>query len=117
MTEVLHLKLEHSEAVQAKRDILTTEANLLRISKIIKQYSRLRTNELIKKRKIYQKSVELKNNFKKLQATLPKIKVHPLLRDETPERKVQILKMAETPEEKSIEAELKSIQEKLKGLQ
>ena len=50
---LINVKLEYGEALQSKKDILTSEMNLLRIAKALKNYHILRTKELKSKSKLH----------------------------------------------------------------
>jgi hypothetical protein len=119
--EIVHVRLESEEARILKRDILSTEANLLEISKIVRNFKKLRLEELNTKLKILKKLVLLKQNLTKLHNTLPKLKVTSPEKEEKiekpkkkEEKRVSISK--EEKYENEIEEELKKIQEKLRSL-
>ncbi|GAI84149.1 unnamed protein product, partial [marine sediment metagenome] len=50
---LIHVKLEYDEALQSKKDILSSEISLLRIAKAIKKHRLLRSDELKTKAKLY----------------------------------------------------------------
>jgi len=120
---LIHIKLEHSEAVQSKRDILSSEANLLRMLRIIKRYHAFRALELDMKIRLHQRLHDLKKNFTKMETTLPELKIPKILQVED----VSIEHEEKDPTEKhkihkkthdvSIETELQGIREKLMALQ
>ena len=49
---VIHIKFEYLEAIEAKKDILQTEISLLKIAKKINAYQELRKQELKTKIKL-----------------------------------------------------------------
>ena len=121
--ELVHIKLEHEESVNVKRDILNAEADLLRVIRSIRKYKKLRLDELNLRLKFYIKLKLLKKEASRLQYVLPKIKIPDILKREKieePEAPKKIIDKKEIPrkgrEEFTLEEELRSIQEKLKVL-
>ena len=57
---LIHIKLEFSEAVESKKDMLYSQQALLKLAQIIKQYRTLRTEELKLKLKIHKKKRHIK---------------------------------------------------------
>jgi len=118
---LIHVKFEHEEARQAKRDVLSLEMNLLQNLRAIKKYAPLRLEELNTKLKIQKKLRRIILNIKKLQTTLPKLKIpeilkDPIIEDKTPNKP----KMQEPKKEKysdNLESQLKEIQDRLNQLQ
>jgi hypothetical protein len=116
---VIHVKLDNTEAVMAKRDILISQMNLLRIAKIIKGYSFYRIKELELKIRLYKKMKELKTNITKLQKILPTLRIPEILKKEKPEEKKEKYKKEKTQKtyDRSIEEQLQEIQRRLSNLQ
>jgi len=115
---IIHVKIEHSEAINSKRDFLTTQASILKIAKATNKYKLLRIEELKLKEKLHRKMSEVKTDLTKLSATLPKVKVPEIIR--TPEPKTQIEKRIKTVHAKhdtELESQLSEIQEQLRKLQ
>jgi len=116
---LIHVRLEYEEAVESKKNVLSSEMNLIRIMRIIKEYHSLRLNELKLKSSLYRKLKEIKKDIKSLQLILPKLELPQILKKEQPEIKEPEKEII--PKEKkydtSLESELKEIQEKLKALQ
>ena len=118
---LIHVKLEHGEAIQSKKDILSSEMNLLRILQIIKKYHWLRSEELQLKLKLNKKAKGLVVNIKKLQKILPELQLPNILQKEHNEIKTENIKMnipetEENPYDKNLELQLFEIQEKLKSI-
>jgi len=120
---LIHVKLEYDEALQAKRDILLSEINLLRITSIIKKYHLLRSEELKTKLKIYRRIKEVNANIKKLQMTLPELKIPKILKNEyeQDEREIEEVERKEeqkkeSPYDENLEIQLQQIKEKLKAI-
>ncbi len=116
---VIHIKFDNTEAVAAKRDILTSQMNLLKVAKTIEGYGFYRIKELELKLTLSKKMKELKTSMKKLQKILPKLKVPEILRKgETrePEEEHEE-KRAKKSRDKSLEGQLQEIQRRLERLQ
>jgi len=116
---VIHIKFDNAEAVTAKRDILTSQINLLRIAKIIKGYGFYRLKELELKIMLLRKMKELKTNITKLQKVLPALKVPEILKKEKTEEKEDEYKTAKRKKiyDRSLEDQLQEIQRRLNNLQ
>lgn len=116
----IHIRLENNEAIQGKRDLLSSEINLLKLFQSIEHFKRLRAEELKKKRLILKKSGEIKKNLKKLTIILPNLKIPKILKAEVNsiKRKEKNLDLNyKIPRTKSkIEEELTEIQERLNRL-
>lgn len=115
---LIHIRLKHEEALQSKKDLLTSEMDLLKITKRIKQYRTLRTEELQTKLKLHRKIGEMLTSMKKLQKILPLIKIPKLLKngEEFTEHEEIKAKIKQKHEYDDIEIQLQEIQGKLKGL-
>jgi len=117
---LIHVKLEYEEALQSKKDILSSEINLIKIMKIIRSYHFLRLKELKIRSKLHRQIKEVITNIKKVQTTLPKLKIPEILQKgkliET-EPTTQKKTIKEPYYDKDLEYQLKDIQEKLKELQ
>ena len=116
---IIHIKLEYQEALEAKKDILFSEMNLLKIAKKIQKYKELRKEELDLKLNILKKIKETKTEIRKLQRTLPKLEIPEILKksQENFETKEIGEKVREKQDEDNLEYELKEIQNKLASLQ
>jgi hypothetical protein len=118
---LIHVKLEHKEALQSKKDILSSEMNLLRILQIIKKYHWLRSEELQLKLKFNKKIKEMVANIKKLQKILPELQIPSILKKEyngikTEKVEMEIEETGDSPYDKNLEQQLLEIQEKLKSI-
>jgi len=116
---VIHIKFDNAEAVTAKRDILTSQMNLLKVAKTIEGYSFYRIKELELKLTLSKKMKELKTNMTKLQKILPKLKVPEILRKgETREPEEEHKEKREGKSyDRSLEDQLQEIQRRLEKLQ
>ena len=113
---LIHVKLEYGEALESKRDVLSSEMNLLRIAKTIKNYRILRTEELKTKSKLSRKLKEIITNIKKIQTTLPKLKIPEILNKDREIEEPDKSKIKERQFDDSLESQLQEIQEKLKSI-
>jgi len=109
----IYIKLEYNEALQSKKDILSSEIDLLDIIKIIKKYHLFKSQELKIKLNLYKKLKEFRINLGKIQQTLPKIK-----NLETDDQKEEIAAGIEHKiYDPSLESQLQEIQNKLRDLE
>jgi len=126
---LIHVRLSYDEALEGKRDTLSTELDLIRIAQAIKKYKELRLKELNLKIELNEKINNFKNNLKKLRLILPKMDLPPIVKKfeekklteekkgleqqktdtKKKERKIQVQL---TPKE-DLEIQLQDIQEKL----
>lgn len=89
---IVHIKVDYDEALQSKRDILSSERDFLRIIKRIKRYKLLRGEELNNRIKIQNKLKELNSNITKLNQTLPKVKLPNILKKKEEAKKRRLKK-------------------------
>jgi hypothetical protein len=113
---LIHIKLGYGEALQTKRDILSSQITLLRIAKAIREYGIYRSGELELKLVLYKKIKELKMNLGKLQKTLPKLEIPNIIKKEGQEKTEPKSKKIKSPE-RNIEEQLQEIQKRLNELQ
>lgn len=110
---LIHIMLNRDELISSKKEILSTEANLIRILQIIKKYSILRTNELKLKAKFLKKLKETKVEIKKLEEILPKPEIPKILKGiENEKEKFNI-----SSKKDNLEIQLEEIQKKLRELE
>ncbi len=122
---LIHIKLEYEEALQSKRDLLSTEVNLLRIAKVIRNYRLVRTKEMELKLALVRKIHSLKAEITKMQQVLPKIKIPAILQEQLGIEEPGNFSDVEEPFSKlksfnssnDLESQLREIQEKLRELQ
>lgn len=119
---LIHIRLTHGEAVNSKRDILSTQMNLIKMLKVMRDFHKLRSEEFRTKAQIHKKLKELDLSVHKLELLLPKIKIPKILQQGTEEVKEEVKeksvkKKEKDPHEKDLEKQLLEIQEKLKKLE
>ncbi len=113
---LIHVKLEYGEALQSKKDILLSEMNLLKITRIIKEYRLLRLEELKIKLKLYREIKETLTNIRKMQTALPKLEIPEILKKDKEIEEPDKLPIREKVYDEGIESQLQEIQEKLKSI-
>ncbi len=112
MKALPYVQLSYEEAISGKRELLSSQANILKILKIIQNYKLLRKKELTKKDKL---RLEIANLKKKIKSTLIEL---PEIEQESQEISSTIpITIKEEAKTKSIDAELQEIQEKLAKLE
>lgn len=115
---LIHIKLEQGEAMQRKKEVLSSEIELLKTISSMKRYQLLRSQELALKISLYKKIKIVLANIRKLEKTLPKMKIPAILKHHE-EKQAPTIK---TPRKErkiysnDIEAQLKEIQDRLKEL-
>jgi len=105
--ETLHVRFDFDEAVNSKKELLSSEIDLLNILKKIKDYKDLRKKELIKKSLLRTKLRQLAKEIVKFRNSLPKTKEIELEKKQA--RKISL----EKGKKGRIESELKEIKERL----
>jgi hypothetical protein len=114
-TNPIHVKLDYQEALQSKKELLSSEINFLKIASSIKRYSILRMEELKIKNKLHGKIRELKIISIKLNESFPKIKIsREEKKEEAEEKEFEIDKKYFKSD---LEFELEEIQRKLMELE
>lgn len=118
---LIHIKLEYEEALNSKKDILSSEVELLRIASEIKGYRHYRLKELELKIILLKKIKELKANINSLHKTLPTLKLPDLLKKDEEiytgqHHSISKMHPKET-KDLGIESQLREIERKLDELQ
>lgn len=115
---IFHVKLTPNEAVRSRKDVLSTQMDLLKIVMIIKGYHALRMEELDRKKELVNKLKGLNAHFRKLEQTLPKIKIPKiLLKEERYHEVKETVKEIKAPKySEDLETQIQDIQNKLKAM-
>jgi len=118
---LIHVKLEYFEAIQAKRAILTSEKDLLKIIQTIKRYQYFRLEEIKLKLKLKKILKDINSNINKLKIILPRIKIPEILKKEKEEKSIgeiekKIKEKTKEQHDPNLELELQEIQDKLSAL-
>jgi len=113
---LIHIKFDYNETVEAKKDLLQTEIHFLRLAQKVKLYQILRKKELSAKIKLKGILRGAKTNLSDLQSILPKIQTTNI---KTSILNPDLIKKSkeENNYDKSLENELREIQNKLNALQ
>ena len=104
---LIHVKVNYDDAVDSKKDVLSSEMNLLMIIKSLKRYQSLRNEELRLKAKFYRKIKEIIATINLLESSMPKISIQ-----EKPKKIIE----KKTTKGKGVEDELQEISRKLKAI-
>jgi len=116
---LIHVKLETEEAIEDKRNLLMSKADIIELVHAIKRYHKLRNQELKLKIKIYNKIKIIKNDLKRLQTNLPKIKLNQIPHHHIQEKPNSSEIRNQIKSQKTnnvIDRELEEIQRKLREL-
>ena len=113
----VYVKLEYEEALQAKRDILNTQVNLLKIMQMTRRYRFLRLEELKMKEKLYKKLKELIASIRRIKTDLPKMQIPQIEKvDGQKEIKKKVKGAEDETYDDSLEIQLREIQKKLENI-
>ena len=107
--ETRHIRFDYVQGLNGKKQVLSSEMNLIYMSKILLRYKRLRKKEFTLKNKLKKSITSLKTKLNTLSSTLPVPEKLPIMHKAT--------KREKTKQEKNLSEELKDIQAKLEKLQ
>ncbi len=110
----VYVKMEYSESIESKKNILSTEVSLLNLIKYLKAYHSVKLEELKIKAGIYKAIKELNLTMRKTKSTFPFLKI-----PEKNKKENLTLREVRAPKEKvdnNLESELQEIQERLRNL-
>lgn len=118
---LIHVRLECGESIESKRNLISLEADILKIARAMKKYRNLRIEELREKSRLSQKVKDLKANINNIQKNIPKIKIPNFLQKIGEEREIEKIKTKFSRErvlgyDKDLEVQLQEIQEKLRAI-
>lgn len=108
--ETRHVKLNYEEALSAKKQLLSSELNLLHIMKILTNYKLLRKRELQIKNKLKNTSSSLKIKLNSIESSFPTEEEKPT------KRKMSRISKIEKEKKGSIQKEVQEIKKKLEKL-
>ena len=109
--ESKYIKLEYEESLDTKKNLLSSQLNLLRTSKNLRNYKILRTKEIALKNKLNIALKALKAKISLIQSTFPEKQKG---KSNIPEKKERIV---ELNKQQNIQRQLEDIQGKLARLQ
>lgn len=107
--ETRYVKFDYQEALEAKKQLLSSELNLLQTAKRVQNYKVLRKKELRTKTKLKTALRNLQAKIKALQSSLPE--------QETQEPQKKPIKKIKDQQEQNIQEQLQEIQDKLEKMQ
>jgi len=110
MVKNIHVRLEYEEAVGGRKELLSSQMNVLQLMQKIKNYKIFRKRELILKGKLKKQFSELKHHLTEIHHFFPEDKTEQ-------ESEIRIKnKNIDEKHNKDIEYELQEIKEKLERL-
>ncbi len=109
----IHVRLEYEEVIKSKRDILSSELDIINIIKSMNKYVALRNAEFDLKAQFYREIKKIAMEIKMLEAALPHIKVPKIL---GPSEEKPAERMIVSKDETGLEEQLREIQRRLKAL-
>jgi hypothetical protein len=112
---LIHIKIDYEDAIQSKKNLLSSERDLIRVLKIMKKYSLLRKEEFNTRLRMQNKIKELKTSLGRLNDVSPKIKIPSILR-KNEIQKEKPLKQKKENKNEDLEIQLREIQERLRKL-
>ena len=117
----LHVRMDYKEALESKKDILLSKANLVRISNVMKNYHKLRTMELKKKVSLHLLVRHLSTTIIQMEKVFPEVKIPRFMKAEHPHQDSESVFHFERHgmNEKStndLDSQLREIQERLNSL-
>ncbi|HTZ42056.1 MAG TPA: hypothetical protein VMC07_02510 [Candidatus Omnitrophota bacterium] len=110
----IHVKLEHEEVLNSKRDILASEMDILNIMKSMNRYVSLRERELDLKSQFYKEIKKIIINLKLLETSFPPVRIPKVL--ELPVSKQSVQKKILPKTDEGLEEQLRDIQRRLKSI-
>ena len=113
--ESKHIKLNYSEAIFAKKELLHSEIDILNVLKRLKNYKVLRKKENTTRNKLKSELTSLRAKTILIESSFPKEEAEKAKRARPRERKIGIEKEKEIPH--GIHEELADIREKLARLE
>jgi|SRR3989344_5318864 len=108
--ETRHIKIGYEEALNSKKQLLTTQLNLIQTIKKIKTYNFLRKKEIAAKNELKTSLLSLKSKISLIQSTFPEENLQKLkIKNQT--------KKIEKKNPKNLQSELEEIKKKLEKLE
>ncbi|MBU2616167.1 MAG: hypothetical protein KKC19_03625 [Nanoarchaeota archaeon] len=116
--ELLHVRFEHKEALQSKKDFLISQMYLLKMAGVMEDYNALRDEEFRIKLRVSRRLKELKTAITKLQKTLPNPEIPDNLKKEKEkEEKIEHKSKKGSNHTPDVEEQLREIERRLSRLQ
>ena len=113
---LIHVKVSYYDLVGSKKEVLSTEASLIKLLQVTKRFHDLRKKEFILKMGLLRKLKETKTEIKKLESELPKFET-PKKIDIKKENSERLEFKKEKIKKDELEIQLEEIQDKLRELE
>lgn len=107
-TSPIHLRLDYGEAIFLRKEVLTSEMELIFILKAINKYAELRKQEISLKTNFYKILKKLSTNIKKMEKTLPELELPKILKTSQKQKEVFERRLEKLPEVKPLSKKSKS---------
>jgi hypothetical protein len=114
---LIHIKLEYKEALQSKKDLLSSQMALLKAEKTIRGYRSYRAQGFQLRENLSKKIKGLRSSMWNLQKSLPKLKIPGILKKEVREEELHEYPEGGETYDGDLEKQLHDIQRRLKELQ
>ena len=114
MTESIYVKFDYSEALQAKKDLLIVQAEIVKSVKNLRVYRKIRDKELKLKTRLKSQTSKVSDNLRKLHQLLPHPRLNSIHKEHESEEYSR--EKPRTKEDINLESQLREIQEKLRML-
>jgi len=116
---LIHIRFDYEDALSSKKDLISLEMNLVKVSKTLRNYKQTCLKELALKQKLKIKARAIKLDLGRLTNLLPKPKIPKVLKKnyelKKAEQEVQEIEIKkETGDD--LDNQLREIQERLKAL-
>ncbi len=125
-TSPIHIRLDYGEAIFLRKEVLTSEMELIFILKAINRYAELRKQELALKTNFYKILKKISLNVKKMEKNLPALEIPRILKNSQKQKEVFEKKLESIQEikplskksktEDALEQQLLEIQRKIQSL-
>jgi hypothetical protein len=105
----VYIKVEYGNSLKYQRDLLSTEVFFLNLVTLRKKLNLMKEQEILIKTKIKKSLDKMENSLKRIDTTLPKVRI-------PNKKKAETDKFFYEEKEDEIDIQLKEIQEKLNAL-
>ena len=104
--ETRHIKFDYEQALNAKKELLSSQLNLLQMIKKLKSYKAIRRKEFVARNKLRTQFYIIKTNINLIQSTFPKHQ----------SEKIKVKNKIEKEHKQDIQNDLEDIKQKLAQL-
>lgn len=110
----VYIKFEYEEAIESKKEVLSSEMSILNIMKIMHRYNFLRSEEMKLKAQMYKMVKELNMSIRKTRGAFPFLRMPSKVKREDIVTKSAVITREHF--DADLEAQLKDIQERLNSI-